>query len=725
PASAPEVRPMSLVEGRFLGVGDGNAILISHNLAGKTGLGLGDTLDLPSASGATRFEIVGVVAGRPTVGAEEVYMPLSAAQELFNLPGRINTIEALFASGSDAAAVRQAVLDRLGSGYRLGGNQAGSEILAIIEMGDFIFNMFGVMSLAMGGFIIFITFRTVVAERRRDIGMLRAVGASRRTILSLILTESLLQGVAGTAIGLVAGYFLVVGLLAAMAPIWEKQVHFSLGSPSFTPQTYLIATVLGVGVTLLGGLYPAISACRVPPLEALRPSMGEVTWKAASRRVAWGAGLIALALAGLVSGNIGLASLGAILFLVGLLVIGPAQVQPVSQVFGRLLALAFAGEGQIAQGNVVRQPGRAATTASAMTIGLAILVGVVGMTTSMYSASWEYVKRGMRSDYLLMPQSRVLGGGNVGAGPELVQALRDTPGIGAVTSLRMSTARAGEVDLQVVGIDPVAYPQLSGLEFSAGDPRKAFAELSAGRSMIVNGIFAARNGLTVGQEVTLQTPGGPQVYRVAGVGTDFLNMKLPTSYISHANLQRDFHETSDLLIMVNQARDASPAKVRAALQERVRDYPSFSLFSTAEWLRSQKADFNAKMAIVFLLVAILAVPSLIALLNTLVISVLERTREIGMLRAVGATRRQVQRMILAESLLLAAAGTAFGILAGIWLGYVLVGAMRTGGFTYPYYFPYMGILLTIAVGLLFGVLGALVPARQAARLNIVSALQYE
>jgi len=123
--------------------------------------------------------------------------------------------------------------------------------------------------------------------------------------------------------------------------------------------------------------------------------------------------------------------------------------------------------------------------------------------------------------------------------------------------------------------------------------------------------------------------------------------------------------------------------------------------------------------------AALAVPSLIALVNTLGINVLERTREIGVLRAVGATRRQVKRMILAESLLLAAAGTAFGLLAGVWLGYILVGAMQVGGFALPYFFPYAGVLLTVAVGLLMGAVGALIPARQAARLEIVTALRYE
>lgn len=725
PATAAAVRPLSLVEGRTLEAGDGHVILISDNLAQKTGLGLKDTLRLPSASGTTGFEIVGVVAGRPTAGVEEVYVPLAAAQQTLNLPGQINTIEALFTPGSDETAVRQAVLDNLGSGYRLGGNQAGSEFMASVKMGEFAFDMFGVLALAMGGFIIFNTFRTIVLERRRDIGMLRSVGAYRRTILGLILTESLLQGVIGTAIGMAAGYLMVAGMLAALGPLWEERLHFTLGGPSFAPQTYVLAIGLGVGVTLLGGLFPALSASRIPPLEALRPSAGEDTWKAAGKQAIWGAGLIVLALLGLASGNLRLSSLGAVLFLVGLVVLGPVLVQPISKVFGGLLALVFAREGQIAQGNLARQPGRAAITASAMMIGLAILVALAGLTSTTTAGFFGYLDKSLGADYLLMPQSLVLGGGNVGAGPQLVRALRDTSGITGVTTLRLSTTRADGVDLQVVGIDPATYPQLSGLEFSAGDPNTAYAELGTGRTMIANGIFAAQNGVRVGQKLTLQTPEGPRVYQVVGIGVDFLNAKLATGFISQANLQRDFHETNDLLIMANQAKDADPTRVRASLQALVQDYPALTLFSAEELRQNMKQQFDSAMGILYLLMIVLAVPSLIALTNTLGINVLERTREIGMLRAVGATRRQVRRMILAESLLLAAIGTAFGILSGVWLGYILVGAMTVSGFVMPYFFPYAGILLTIAVGLLFGVVGALIPARHAARMDIVTALHYE
>lgn len=204
-----------------------------------------------------------------------------------------------------------------------------------------------------------------------------------------------------------------------------------------------------------------------------------------------------------------------------------------------------------------------------------------------------------------------------------------------------------------------------------------------------------------------------------------MNAKLATGYISQANLAADFGQTNDLLLMANKTPEADLATVHNALEAVIADYPIFTLFDSAQWRASQRDMMAGAMNSMYAIVVALALPSLVALVNTLVINVIERTREIGLLRAVGGTRRQIRRMILAESLLLAAAGTSFGILAGLWLGYVVIGALEIAGFTLPYYFPFAGILFTIAVGLLFGVVASLIPARQAARLDVAAALHYE
>lgn len=725
PKTFPDVRPLRIKKGRALSPADANSMLIATSLADATGLKVGDTLTLPSGSGSTLFTVVGLVEKVPTPGAEELYIPLKSAQALLNQAGRITTIEAQISPDSDRKSVEKAVLNALGSGYKLGGLDLGSEYLASAKLSQVFFAMFGVLVLAMGGFIIFNTFRTIVAERRRDIAMLRAVGASRRTVLGLILTESLLQGVIGTAIGLVAGYLTGVGILSALGPLYESVLHFKIGGPVFSMSTLLTAIGLGIGVTVFSGLIPAYSASRVAPLEALRPPTAAASRRQLGVGVITGIALILVAVAGLASGDIKLSSLGALLFLAGIVLAGPALVKPISSLFGKLLVIAFAREGQIAEGNLMRHPKRAAITASAIMIGLAIIVALTGMGTSLSSGFFSYIDKSLRSDYILMPQSLVLGSGNIGAGPKLVKQIRDLPGIDAATTLRIATAKVGDANLQVIGIDPVEYPKLSGLEFSEGDADTAYQDLAQGRTLIVNGIFASQNGAKVGQTLTLQMPQGPQKYKVVGIGMDYLNAKIATGYVSQENLKRDFNQTADLLIMANRKGGTSAAEVKGAVQRVVKGFPAFTLFSAEELRQSQKDIFSSVFGAIFFLMLLLAVPSLIALLNTLGINVLERTREIGMLRAIGATRRQVRKLIVAESILLSIVGIAFGILAGIWLGYILVGAMNVSGFKLPYFFPYSGILLTVAVGLLIGVVAALIPARHAARLNIVSALQYE
>ena len=725
PATAPDVRPTSLTSGRYLQPGDGNVMVISERLSEQAGLNIGDTFSLPSASGSTDFEIVGLIATRALPGVEEVYVPLPAAQAMFNQTGRINSVEAIFKPGADRDRVESDVKARLGDEFKIGGIEAGNQFLAMLELGTVALNLFGVLALTMGGFVIFNTFRTIVAERRRDIGMLRAVGASRKTVVGIILAESLLQGVIGTAAGMIVGVALAYGLSALASPLYEQFLHFGIGDPVFTLPTVLFAIVMGIGITVLGGLLPAIQASQITPLEALRPSVGEVARRAAGRGAKIGLGLIVLAALTLVSGNPRASAGGAFLVLIGLVLIGPALVRPIASIFGRLLAIAFAREGQIAQGNLTRQPGRAAITASAMMIGMAIIIAFAGMLSSIDDGFTRFLNKSMGADFLLIPQSIMLGGGNIGAGAELAQAIRDTPGIETVTTVRVAQSQAMGTPLQVIGIDPVTYPQVAGLEFVSSIQEQAYAEIGAGRAIILNGIFTGRSNVQVGDTITLKTPEGDRDYRVVAIGTDYLNAKAATGFISQANLAADFHETGDVLLMANKAPAADAASVHSALDQVAKRYPAFTLYESTEWRTSMTGTLEGVIGAMYFMMIALALPSLIALINTLAINVIERTREIGMIRAVGGTRQQIQRMILAESLLLAGLGIAFGILAGLWMGYALVGAMGIVGFQLTYFFPAASVLVAIAVGLIFGVLAALVPARQAAKMEIVTALHYE
>jgi putative ABC transport system permease protein len=553
PEVAARLRHYPLREGRFLAPDDADAIVISRGLADKLALSVGDTLTLPSATGTTDFEVVGVLDVPSLPGTEEVYVPLPAAQRLLGMPGQINVIEAVVKPGVDREEVEKAALAALGDTFKPEPPEMGEELLASLQMGEIAFALFGVMALAIGAFIILNTFRTVVVERRHDLGMLRAIGASRRAVVGLVLAESLLQGVFGTALGLVGGYGLAWLLLLMVRPTMQQYLRMEATTPVLTLPNLLTAVVLGIGATLAGGLWPALSAGRVTPLEALRPVVPGAYERAARRRGIAGAVLLVLAALALLTGDFNLAALGTLLFLVGLVLVAPALVSPLARLFGRLLALIFAREGRLAEGNLARQPNRAAVTASALMVGLAMILALAGMVSSLFDGFMSYLDHSLHTDFLLMPASLVLSGGNVGAGPELVEAVRSVPGVTGATTLRLGTAAVDGATLQVIGVDPETYPRLSGLVFRYGDPEEAFAALGRERAIIVNGIFAAQRQVKVGDVLTLQTPEGKREYRVVGVGSDYLNAKLATGYISQANLERDFHQTADLLVMVEAA----------------------------------------------------------------------------------------------------------------------------------------------------------------------------
>ncbi len=740
PTAAPTVHDYPLKEGRFLKSGDGTVAVISSNLADTLGLKLGDTLRIPTTEGVAKLAIVGIRPSRITLGNEEVLVTLTEAQKLLNSDGLINVIEANLATKDPTA--RQVIVDQIQSqlsrNYTLNALTSDSTLMGALQVAVVAFNLLGYLTLFMGGFIIFNTFRTIVAERRHDIGMLRAIGASRGTIVGLILSEGLVQGIVGTAVGLIIGYVLGAGLIALMNPVMEQFLNTRIGSPVVESGLVMVSVALGVGVTLFAGLLPAWSASRVTPIEVLRPSLGETAQRISRISSILGAVMILVALLSLLSGNFSLVAVGGLLFLVGLVLVAPALVKPFANAFSLLVALLFAreGTGELAQGNITRQPSRSAITASATMIGLAIIVGAGGLMYSVTGSIVGMFQKSMNSDYLLVPPSVAIWKGDVGASQTLSNKIRSVPGVGTVSTMRyaqsdipISGARGtSEVQVSVLGIDPAAFTEVSGMDFQKGDPQQAYAALAGGeRTIILNGILAAQaGGLNVGDTVTLSTPSGQQDYRVVAIAGDVMNMKVNTAYISQANMRADFNKTEDIFYQINLAQGANQATVDQRLKTIVADYPQFRLVQTSQYLAEFAQQYDAIFAGMYVLLGVLSLPSLIAILNTLAIGVIERTREIGMLRAIGAERRQVRRMVIAEALLLAAIGTAFGLIAGLYLGYVFVqGLSASGIYKMQYTFPLAALVAATAAGLIFGVLASLFPARQAARMGIIQALRYE
>lgn len=723
--TAQSVRKYQVDKGRFLESGDGFAAVVSYKLAQKMDLQVGDVLTIPASEGTASLKVVGVSDQFESSTVDEVFVPLAAAQQILHLPWQISDINLLLDAGADKPTVEASLLQVLGSQFKIGAVTVGNELTAALELGQNIMWLFGIMALAMAAFIIFNTFRTVVAERRRDLGMLRAVGASRRTVMQLILVESVIQGIIGTALGLIVGYLLAYAALQSLAPIVQTYMRIEMGAPVITVQNLALSILLGIGFTVGSACFPARSAMQVTPLEALRPLPQVVESRNTKRRAVIGLLLMLAGIAGVLLGELQVATFSTLLFLIGLVLIIPVAVKPIANTFGALFSRIYARQGNLAQGNLNRQPGRAAVTASSMMIGLAVTIAMLGLITSVFDGFLAYLDKSLGADYLFMPASLVLGSGNMGAAPEFAGKLAAVEGISGVTTLRVASSQADGADLQVIGIDPQNYPLISGLEFSKGDLETAFTALGSERALIVNGIFSASSRVKVGDTLSLNTPAGVKKYKVVGIAMDYLNAKLATGYISQTNLAQDFHVTTDVLIMANRTSGADASAVDTALKAAVKDYPAFSLIDSASFKEEQKKTFSMAMSLMYALTLMLAIPGLIAMVNTLGINVIERTREIGMLRAIGSTRRQIKQMVFSESLLLSALGTSLGILVGLFLSYYLLKALVFSGFKLDFYFPGIGILVAIAVGLLFGILAAMIPARQAANTPIVEALRYE
>jgi len=730
PESARAVTAFVMVSGRFLENGDTLSAVITESLADIAGVGLGNTLRLPTVTGQVNLKIIGILPQRVLPGNEEVYILLSDAQALFNMPGKINVIRANFDTlDRDARRkIEQDISAALGSNFAMGALQENAEILSNMQIAQMVFNLLGALGLLMGAFIIFNTFRTIVAERRRDIGMLRSIGAEQGTIAWIILLEGLIQGVVGTAAGLVLGYLFAQLLLVAISPILKQFINIRFSAIPIQPGLVVVSIVAGVGITLLAGLLPARSASRLSPIEALRPAVGSLTLK---RMIGWatwlGLVLIGIAVLALFTSNLMLVSLGSLLFVSGLLMISPALVNPIVRLFGGLITLLFARDGtsRLAESNLSRKPSRAAITASTTMISLTILVMAASIISSVQLSFTNMLRETLKSDYLLLPPSVTTWSMNAGAAPSLAQELEAIDGVAVVSTLRFASTQIGDVPVGLLGIEPHDYAKTSGLTFVHGDPETAYQEMESGRGIIVNGILSTKAGLQMGDIITALTTTGEVSYTVVGIANDFLNAKTNTAYISQANISADFGRTEDVFFQINLAPGADSTTVEAAINQAIQPYPQFKLLAGREYLEQNLTLFKSMFAGMIALGLFLAIPSLIAMVNTLAIGVIERRREIGMLRAVGATRRQVSRVILIEAVILAAIGTTFGLLGGLYMGYSAVGAINAAGMSLEYVFPASGLVLAIALGLFFGAVAAIVPARQAAGMQVVAALRYE
>lgn len=725
PESASQVRPYLISEGRFLEPGDTGKAVIPAALAKlSNGLEIGDTFPLITAKGLKVFTIVGYLAESMNPNAPNVIIPLRDAQGALQQPGLVNQIDVAFEPGANREQVIADIQNAVGAGFAVNADNDQTDILGALQVGFGIFNLMGALALFLGAFLIFNTFRAVILERRHDLAMLRAIGATRAQITQMIVIESLVQGAVGTLIGMILGYTIAFTLSLGA----DEYISRYMPSIHFTPQlnggVILGTAAIGILTALVAGYFPARTASRISPLEALRPSpLADV-----KRTARWGlliGGVVMVIAAILLVSSQGTAPGGAVLFLVGMLLAAPGLVIPLARLFSPLLSLWFAREGDLAQGNLTREPGRAAITASTLMIGLASLIMIFALVSSMGKFVTDLTNRTFASDIAILPPSIAVYQNVVGADESLAESIRALPDVATVGGLRYGSTQSNGQAMEVLGIDPQTYLEFSSITFAEGDPTVAYAALSAGRGALITSITASTLGVKVGDTLPLETPTGQHPYQVVGIANDILTFKLNAIYISQTNLAADFNKSEDVLLMVNVKPGADKNAVLTQVNQLLEGYPQFTASLSGEYRETLIQTTNAAFYAFYVIGIMILIPAALGVLNTLTINILERRREIGMVRAVGGSKRQIQRIVTAEALLLGLFGAACGVLAGVAMSYGFITAFDTIGWQMPYFFPTIGIIAAIIIGVLITLFASILPARNAAKLDIIRALQFE
>jgi putative ABC transport system permease protein len=581
---------------------------------------------------------------------------------------------------------------------------------------------FGGIALFVGSFVIANSLSITIAQRTREFATVRTVGASRRQVLTSILLEALVVGVLASLVGLLLGFALAKGLFWLF-----DAVGFTLPNSGLilTPTAVTVALAAGIVVTVVASMRPAFRATRVPPIAAVREGVTLPRSRFASFRVPASILLTLLGFASLAWGlfgpGLGTTALlvwmgvGALLIFLGVALLAERLVPPLVAVLGWPATAVGGAAGELARGNSRRNPQRTASTASALMIGLALVTlvavlaaGIVSTFRSAVDDLWKH------ADYAVTAQN------NFSPIPvSVAAAAAEAPGVAAVGSVRTGQARAFGDVFNATAVTPDTS-QVFSIDWKEGSDA-LLARLGDEGAFVTDG-FADDHDLRVGSAVELTfSSGAKQRFRVEGIfepptgGSPFGPVTISARTWDRLNDQpRNLYS---FVIMQGGQTDAN----RAALDAQLADFPNAKVQTREEFVDNQISGLSSVLNVLYVLLALSVVVSLFGIVNTLVLTVFERTREIGMLRAIGMSRRQVRRMIRHESVITAAIGAVLGIALGIALGALLVARVEFIDFTLP-----IGQLLVFALAaIVVGLLAAIFPARRAARLDVLRALQYE
>ncbi len=729
--TAPEYErfnPLNLVEGRWASGGD--EVAIDEGLADEENLQLGDRIGVAALGPAREFEIVGIAKYGDLSsigGAAFAIMDVPTAQALLDKEGQLDSVQVAAAAGMTPEELTQRIAAELGDDFTVRSgveqaNEESSEIATFTSIIRYFLLSFAGIALFVGAFVIFNTLSITVAQRMREFAIVRTLGASRRQVLGSVTLEALVIGFGASVVGLFAGLGLAVGLNELFRAL---NLDLPRTETVFATRTIVVSLLVGTLVTLAAGLLPALRATRVPPIAAVRegatlPRGRFARWTPYIAAVIVAIAVVALAYGTLAEGipvgeRFGLLGVGVLALFVGVAMLSSRLVRPLVRVVG-IPARRFGGAaGTIAEGNAQRNPGRTAATAAALMIGIALVTFVSVLANGVRVSNSDAIERQIQSDLIVTSQDGY-SEFPAAAGDAIAQA----GGVALASNVRQEIAEVGGRGGNLTGLDE-HINEVYDLRWEEGSD-DVVTQLGANGAVVASNVAEDRD-LSVGDTVVVRSPSDEQKeFVVRGIyeGSPFYPL-LGTLSISQQAFDGLYDRPRNRFTLVNVEVDE--AATRASVEQALDDFPDTRVFTRPEWIAKEDQEIQQFLLLLYVLLALSVIISLFGMVNTLALSVFERTRELGMLRAVGMTRRQTRRMIRHESVITALIGAALGLPLGILLAALVTNAL--GQYDLSFAVPLGQLVVLAVVAVIAGILAAITPARRAAKLDPLRALQYE
>ncbi len=699
--------------------------------ADRAELGVGDTILLVGSGRAVPFKLVGLtqLGGSSFGGTSIVQVLLPVAQKVTGKEGQFDQISVAAESGVSEETLKDRIAEVVPSELLVetaqeNADRNASEIRDSLQFLTIALLAFAAIALFVGSFVIFNVFSITVAQRTREFGMLRTLGASRRQILTTVLIEGLIIGLIGSIIGLFVGYGLAAGLSAILKAVGADLPANAL---QVLPRTIIVSLLIGVGVTVVSSLIPAVRSTRVPPIAALSETLvlggrNRIFVRTAIAVLLGAAGLVLIATA-LISGKDGGSGAaqiggGAVAVLIAISIFAPKLVAPAARVIGAPLERMGGLTGRLARENSQRNPSRTAVTAAALMIGLALIAFVTIFASGLSSSVNKVI------DDQLPGEITLQGPGGVQPFPAAaIGAVQDLEGVEAASGVRYASVKVDGEKAAISSVDPAEIVKVYTVTWKDGSD----ADLTGltDDEIVIGESLASSIGVGIGDKVTLTSQKGREFgFKVSAImETDSISLA-GEGIITQRAMARDFDQDLDAVGLVKLDPGADTDKTQTAIEDVLKKpFPTVEVLNQGELKDQQKQLINGLLAMIYVLLALAVIVSLVGIVVTLILSIYERTRELGMLRAVGMSRRQVKRMVRYEAVITAIIGAVSGLVVGVIFAFLI--GIPLGGDGFELSYPVVTLIIILILTGLAGVIAAIYPARKAAKLDVLEAVSYE